>query len=669
MTPVQLFACLQDWRDQGRLRALDLALARFLHDLDPQAPAALWLGAALLSRLEARGHACLPLDVAPDELPALLDWPAGHAAELAATLERAGWPHGLVQGDLASPALQRDPPDESGRSPLVMDGGRLYLRRYWRHERRVATALRRRADMAASARDLDLFAPFDLARARQLLDRLFPPRPQAPGQAPDWQRAACALALRAPVTLVTGGPGTGKTYTAARMLALMQATRPGPAPLRVALAAPTGKAAARLRQSIEAAWQALPPEWIAGAAGPAAALPGPALTLHALLGARPGTRRFRHDADHPLDLDLLFVDEASMVHLEMMSALLDALPAHTRLVLLGDQDQLASVEAGSVLADLCQGANGATGQGPGPQAAEWVRQVGGQVLPPAAADRPGLAEQVVVLRDSRRFAGSIGALARAVNAGDAQQALRVLREPGDGQVAMPRCERPEAVVPLAVLGREGAPGGYRAFAQALALRPADPQAFDDWVREVLCRFDACRVLCAVREGPWGVAGLNAAIERALVSHGLPEPRGPWYEGRPVMVTRNDPALGVFNGDIGIVLPGPGAQAGLRAWFADGAALRSVAVGRLPEVETAFAMTVHKSQGSEFAHVVLVLPEAESPVLSRELLYTGVTRARQALTLACRDPAVPAEALRRRTRRFSGLSARLCAPCPPGTRRS
>jgi len=253
-------------------------------------------------------------------------------------------------------------------------------------------------------------------------------------------------------------------------------------------------------------------------------------------------------------------------------------------------------------------------------------------------------------------------LALALNRGDAEQAERLLRALPAGEIAWQQVSDAGALVALAIDGRDGARGGYRSTLERLAARPAAAPDFEPWVLGLLQVFDTFRVLCALREGPWGVAGLNAAIERALAAAGLLQRRGEWYEGRPVLVTRNDPALGVFNGDVGLVLRPPGvAPPGapmLRAYFADGAALRSVAVGRLADVQTAFATTVHKSQGSEFEHVVLVLPDEDSAVLTRELLYTGVTRARRAFTLACAglEPLVRASA--RLTRRYGGLARML-----------
>ena len=689
MNADEMWPTLNGWRSQGWLRALDLALARFLHGLDANTPPGLLLAAAWLAQLEGRGHSCLPLQALHADAQAWLAWPPEADAAVAAALAhlpadgagaRVAWASARV--------LQIDPPDAHGTTPLVLQGGRLYLRRYWRHESTVAGEARRRALPQA-----DAMPPLDVPRARALLAQLFTGAAGATGTAdaagePDWQQVACALALRGRLCLITGGPGTGKTYTAARLLVLQQALHRGPQPLRVALAAPTGKAAARLRQAMVAALQGLQQQQ-AGGALPldswAAGL-GPARTLHALLGTRPGTRRPVHDAGQPLDVDLLFVDEASMVHLEMMAALLQALPPAARLVLLGDRDQLASVEAGAVMGDLCAGAGAYA-----PETVAWVAEVSGQVLTPdAAVPADGLAQQTVVLRQSRRFAGPIAQIALAVNRGAGAEALALLRAASAGELALVQGADAQAVARLAVHGRpgvggrdgadlvnaadsaegtngtngvDGAAGGYAACLQLLARRPADAALFEPWARELLTRFDRVRVLCAVREGPWGVAGLNAAIEGLLVQQGLLQRRGEWYEGRPVMVTRNEPALGVFNGDIGLVLAAPGDDGGgaWRAWFLEGSSLRSVATSRLADVETAFAMTVHKSQGSEFAHVLLVLPEDDSPVLTRELIYTGITRAKQAFTLVAAEPARLVTACSRLTRRLSGLGAMLEAP--------
>jgi exodeoxyribonuclease V alpha subunit len=498
----------------------------------------------------------------------------------------------------------------------------------------------------------------------------------------DWQKTACAVALRARLSVITGGPGTGKTYTAARLLALLLALHEGDSPLRVALAAPTGKAAARLKQSIDNALTTLQEQVPEGSGldlNTLIARMGPARTLHSLLGARPDTRQFRHHAANPLDVDVLIVDEASMVHLEMMDALLQALPPTSRLVLLGDKDQLASVEAGAVLGDLCRDA----AQGHySADTAQFVQAVTGQTLPAQylAHAAPVLAQQTVMLRESRRFKGAIGQLALAVNRGDAAAARACLDDPNNADFVgaasgreglagdLPRSQTapsgqlssvlalqpatPQAVCTLA-LGAQGKPS-YADYLRLMQKGPAGEgaQAHANWVGSVLQAFERFRILCAVHQGEWGTTALNAAVQKALADAGWLQPQGEWFAGRPVMVTRNDAQLGVFNGDVGVVLPNP--QGVLKVWFADGEQLRSVSVSRLAHADTAFVMTVHKSQGSEFAHTVLVLPPGAADVLSRELVYTGITRAREQFTLIEGQPGLLDAAMARPSVRVSGL---------------
>jgi exodeoxyribonuclease V alpha subunit len=681
MTATELLAELDRWCDAGWLRRLDVALARWLSAELPDAAPELLLCAALLAQRESRGHTCIALDellhqrrpdaIARPDDDAWLDGPAAARAALAATLQRLSpdqtdWLKHLQ----ASAAVDEGAAAGNGQAPLVLendtDGARLYLRRHWRDEQSVAAAV-----LGRTGDPLPAPAP---ATVRHWLDRLFgPPAPTADPTAPDWQRIACAMALRGQLALITGGPGTGKTYTVARLLALLFALHPAPETLRIALAAPTGKAAARLKQSID---QAL------GQLG--AALPGvldwallanrlkEALTLHRLLGARPDTRALRHDARHPLDVDLLVVDEASMVHLEMMAALLAALPARARLVLLGDKDQLASVEAGAVLGDLCGQAE--RGQYDADSVA-WIAACTGHTVPPALRHVPGtplpaLAQQTVMLRESRRFQGAIGELAKAVNAGDVRAADAVFRrrDPAVQRLALTEAQALPAVLGLALQGRDGAPIGYDLYLAELRQRPpaGDAMAHQAWVVRVVRAFERVRLLCALREGDWGVSGLNARIETHLRSRGAIARHGEWYAGRPVMITRNDAALGVYNGDVGVALPGVEGGASLRVWLLEGEGQppRSVMASRLAAIETAFAMTVHKSQGSEFEHVALVLPPHLNPVLTRELVYTGITRAKAAFTLVAPDPAVWAQALQRRTRRASGLPGLLLSGARP-----
>jgi exodeoxyribonuclease V alpha subunit len=576
-----LLATLTRWCDAGWLRRLDLALARWLHRERPQADAAVLLAAALLAHSEGQGHSCLALDGEGIAEPGL-DGPPAAQAELRALLDRLGLDEaGWVAALLASGAVDGAAQAATGVAPLVLEGHRLYLRRHWREEQGVAAAVLGRVAALTAADELQP----EPAEVRLWLDRLFGP-PDGPldpaditGAAgePDWQRVACAVALRGRLALITGGPGTGKTYTVARLLALVWALHPAPLGLRIALAAPTGKAAARLKQSIDQALDQL--ELALPAALDWAALRrslGTAWTLHKLLGARPDTRRLRHDAQHPLEVDLLVVDEASMVHLEQMAALLQALPARARLLLLGDQDQLASVEAGAVLGDLC---SDAAAGGWGRNTAGWVQACTGQALPAALCVPPGqpgapLAQQTVMLRRSRRFAGAIGTLARAVNAGDAAAAWSVLPpaaalrravpDPAGGvgtagaagaagahvssmaRLADPRIEQ---LLALALHGREGAAGGYRQALALLRQRPAPGVGVEgaeqhaQWVRQVLRAFDRFRLLCALRQGDWGVAGLNAAVEAASAAGRGDSPRAAVGTGARARLVRRPPGDG------------------------------------------------------------------------------------------------------------------------------
>ncbi|QGZ38470.1 exodeoxyribonuclease V subunit alpha [Pseudoduganella flava] len=640
-----LFAAIDTLTEGGKLRRLAGTFARFVATLG-HAPAPLLLASLLLSELEGRGHSCLVLaDLAGDPSPQL-GWTDGEWTALrtaAAAGGKGALPKNANGWRAALQACEQVWPvgDLDFNQPLVLDGERLYLRRYWRDEATVAASVRARAAVGH---------PVDAEGVRRWLDKLFDHAARDGGT--DWQKIACAVALRSDLAVITGGPGTGKTYTVARLLALLFAQAPDATALRIALAAPTGKAAARLKQSIDTALDDL-----AGKLG--AALPlrelagrmGAARTLHSLLGARPDTRSFAHHAGNPLDVDVLIVDEASMVHLEMMAALLAALPPHARLILLGDKDQLASVEAGAVLGDLC--AHAEEGNYDDATAA-YVHAAAGETIPPSFRERDGgpLAQRIVMLRQSRRFGGPIGALATAVNQGDADAARAVLRGDSGGKLKWFEGARPGDVLALAVDGRPGTGAGYREYLELVRQGPG--AAYDEWVAAVLRRFERFRLLCAVREGEWGVAGLNEAIEQKLEQARLIARRGEWYVGRPVMVTRNDYATGVYNGDIGVTLPDPQRPGSLRVWFSDGDTVRSVLATRLRNVETAFAMTVHKSQGSEFTHTAMVLPPQANAILARELVYTGITRAREFFTLVSPNATVLGQAIAGRTQRASGL---------------
>lgn len=656
----ELFALLSTWSERGWLRELDRALAQLFAELDPDASPLLLLGAALASHQLGQGHVCLDLAATlanPDFVLSLP--PEGEDSEEVMSLPSQVLAGVSLETWLA--ACAGSSLLESEGAPLVLSGACLYMRRYWNYERQVAGNIAQRLQARAAA-------PADLA-AR--LASLFPEALVVDGRRlTDWQKLACAMAAQGRFTLITGGPGTGKTTTVVRLLALLQeAAMATGEPLRLSLAAPTGKAAARLTESIGAQVQSLALDERVREQ-----IPTLVTTLHRLLGNRPGSRHFRHDAANPLPLDVLVVDEASMIDLEMMASLLDALPAHARLILLGDKDQLASVEAGAVLGDLCREAeNGGYSEA----TRTWLENQTAERLddPALVMSDKALAQHIVMLRHSRRFgSGSgIGRLARAVNQGDAQMARATLAAGADDlHVLRLSGEQDRGLERLLIDGQgagESLPQGYAHYLQVMQeQRPmpdAGEQALDEWAGKVLAAFDQFQLLCAVRKGAWGVEALNERIAQALVRRGLLEQANGWYEGRPVLVTRNDYSLGLMNGDIGIALrlpeppeaPGAPMRQVLRVVFPrnDGSgALRHILPSRLSAVETVFAMTVHKSQGSEFAHCALILPDSLNPVLTKELVYTGITRARHWFSLIESRAGIFEQAVQRRVERRSGL---------------
>ena len=539
---------------------------------------------------------------------------------------------------LLATGLVSDEPT-AGTLPLVLDaGGRLYFARYFDYERRLAAALT----------TLARCAPRSAAEQRESLDRLFERNAAAldPGE-PDWQKLAAALALRSRLTIVSGGPGTGKTTTLAALLACLLERDPS---TRIVLAAPTGKAAARMLSALGQAAAALP-ETVRSL------LPRESYTVHRLLGARAQSAGFRHDAAHPLALDALALDEASMIDLALATRLVEALPADARLILLGDKDQLASVEAGSVFGALC------ANPGLSPRCRQALEDATGipaaAIAPSAGSSLAPLADTTIWLVRNYRFgAGSaIGRLAAALRSGD-PAALEVLAE-NAGEL---RLHTPPAG-PLSGALIEELLGGYADFIARLRGRQTDPAA-------MLEAFERYRVLAAVRRGSRGVETVGEALEQRLRrALGREAPRAnPWFHGRPVLIERNDYALGLYNGDVGIATED--GRGGFEVWFAEASGgMRTVPATRLPTHETALAMTVHRAQGSEFDRVALILPEADNPVLTRELLYTAVTRARSEVSIYS-APERFAQALSRAVRRSGGLGARLeDAAQPPGTRES
>lgn len=709
---------LDRWVAIGWLRPIDFAVADFLDTRSPSqslgnspssssdnSPLAM-IAAVLASHQAGAGHVCLDLaevlanpDFTLRMPPAEPTGPGPLNVDTPATvfagLDLTTWQQALAE----HPAVHSlgwidDAGDTDGR-PLVLAGNdrpQLYLRRYWQVEGRVAAGLAAGGQMDIPAADA----------VRRVLDPLFPSRNARGDETSiNWQKVACALAARQPFSIITGGPGTGKTTTVVRLLAALTSLHlddENSALPRIALCAPTGKAAARLAESIgdkvreiasiktegfpDAHWSDV-----------AAQLPDQVHTIHRLIGTRPLAARPRHHQDNPLDLDIVVVDEASMVGVELMSQLVDALPANCRLVILGDKDQLASVEAGAVLGELCHDAEQASY--PAPLRA-YLEVASGEPLPVGEQHSANpIHARIAILRVSYRFGAdsAIGGLARAVNNGDVAAATRALGRPdvsGEAAREMAREMARETAWETAgidwllddldnYLGDysgdrlDGHPGhdaaaafsrriveGLRPWLSIIAAQPAgfDPDCPNDEaaVADLFERHNDFQVLCALRRGNSGVEGLNLRIRDRLAREDLlPRPQagprsglragrqsGPrpasWYAGRPVIVTRNDAQLRLANGDMGLTLPTrlPDGSNSLRVVFPadpdDQRRFRWISPTRLPDAETAFALTVHKSQGSEFTQVAMVMPARPNPILTRELLYTAITRARRRFTL-------------------------------------
>jgi exodeoxyribonuclease V alpha subunit len=514
--------------------------------------------------------------------------------------------------------------DARGERPLRLLGTRLYLDRYWREERRVARDL---VDLACGA-------PPDASVAEVGLDRLFT------AAADDRQRAAASAVLRRCFAVIAGGPGTGKTTTIARIVALLAE---GARPPLVALAAPTGKAAARLQEAVheEAARLDVSAETRSLLLG----LRGS--TLHRLLGWRPGSHsRFAHDRENRLPHDVVIVDETSMVSLSLMARLVEAVRSDARLILVGDPGQLASIEAGVVLGDIVGPAGSRAPTGSGASAGSRAPAGSGALAGSGGSGR--LAEGIVVLERVHRYGGGIAQLAEAIRTGDDDATIEALREwpdeitwlPLDGEQASDDASELRPV-------RDGAVSAGRAVLDA-ARAGAGAEALD-----ALSRF---RLLCAHRRGPHGVSTWTTRIQAWLADafDGLDLDQRD-YVGRPLLITENDYELGLYNGDTGVIVEiSPGVA---RAVFERGGSLLEYGPTRLSAVETVYAMTIHKSQGSQFDIAAVLLPPPQSRILTRELLYTAATRARQRLILVGTEETVRA-AVARPVARASGLGERL-----------
>ena len=611
--------------NQGLFSEIDIHFARLITGFSEKEDPEIFLAAALVSSYTRQGHICLDL------------------SRLAGKQLLEG---GVERGPVICPKLNewlrklRESPavgDPGQFKPLILDDrSRLYLYRYRDYQEKLADLIRRRVQEDVKV--------LNSALLKQGLERLFPSYRAAEI---DWQKVAASTALMKRFCVISGGPGTGKTTTIVKILVLLL-EQADPERLRLSLVAPTGKAAARLQEAIKHEKEKLDcRDYIRDA------IPDDASTIHRMLGSIHGSPYFRHNAGNRLAVDVVVVDEASMVDLALMSKLIQAIPLHARLILAGDKDQLASVEAGAVLGDICDTENA---HGFSIHFCDELKKLTGYEIRKQSGGKSesAIRDCIVQLKESYRFESDSGihAVGNAVNQGDDYLAAALLKDADFSDIEWTDLPGPNSL--------QG------------AIKSTIIQEYGDYLRagdplEVFELFDRFRVLCALREGPYGMAAINSMVEQILKEERLIKPGAGWYAGRPVLITKNDYNLRLFNGDVGIVLPDPEADNDLRVFFpAPGGSFRKLHPVRLPDHETVYAMTVHKSQGSEFERILLTLPDRDAPILTRELIYTGITRTRESVRIWGAE-SVFRNAVSRRTERASGLRDALwgahSVPCP------
>jgi exodeoxyribonuclease V alpha subunit len=582
---------------KGILSEIDIQFAKFITGFSANKDADVFLAAALVSHATATGNICLNLTSEAGKL--VLDQEGQNDPLICPNL--TVWQKKLA----AHPAVGA--PGE--RCPLIMDTqNRLYLYRYWDYEKTVSESIKIRVQKDVTG--------LNLKRLKESLKRLFP---VTDGQGIDWQKIAAVIASLKNFSVITGGPGTGKTFTVTKVLALLAEQDPE-RPLRIYLVAPTGKAAARLKESVLVARG-----HINCSDSIKEIIPSEGYTIHRLLKPIKDSPYFRYNQENPLGADIVIVDEASMVDLALMAKFIQAIPIDARLILVGDKDQLASVESGSVLGDIC---DRHVMHGFSDSLVHKINELTGEnmeSLISQATEIPNLQDCIVVLPKSYRFVpnSGIGGLSRAVNRGDAAAVFAILSDAGEESIKWQKHQSANTLVKA--LSKQIVVG-YREY-----LKRRDPAS----ALEQLNRF---KILCALNTGPYGVQALNRMAENVLFQEKLIQPHptaeNPWYAGRPILITRNDYNLGLFNGDIGIALPAStSGRNELYVFFpGDSGEVRRFQPYQLPQHETVYAMTVHKSQGSEFDEVLLILPDQDFSFLTREHLYTALTRAKLKLSI-------------------------------------
>lgn len=721
MAHTPLISILEALAKRGAIRQLDYQFARFIarqcegasSDLSCLQPDHDLVGfiAGVVSHEMGKGHICVEL--AHADFAAMLGLYGESAHQLNSRVANIDWRALFVASAVVGLSMTNGP---SAVSPLIFDGTRLYLHRYWHYEvvladrlnslsAPVALSSSQRTNLAhtlnhlfarqylylfnalkeleqsgkssAVSRQQLVCDHLDIVKADEVdweavdallqsvhhtselnkLDDLVPE-----SVCLNWQKVAAAVAVTRRFAVISGGPGTGKTTTVTKLLsALIEQAHSENIVPTIKLVAPTGKAAARLTESIGSAVDKLPLD-----PHIKALIPTESSTLHRLLGAIPNRAEFRHNKDNLIHVDVLVIDEASMIDLSMMFKLMDALPSHTRVILLGDKDQLSSVEAGAVLGDICSFNSSGNMTGFSPAQSKLIAELTSfHAITEHSSQHPNqtvssISDSLCMLQKSYRFdaRSGIGQLAKAVNSGSVTKLDSVLAK-GFSDIERYVISSENYHLMLKTLVKEY--GRYLKRANDLmTLTSGETESQEQKAKAVLSLFSQCRLLCAIRDGDYGVVGLNHRIEQALVARRFIQTQDElWYHGRPVMVTRNDHALGLYNGDIGICLRDESEDVvRLKVYFElPNGSVKSILPSRVPEHETAYAMTIHKSQGSEFDLTLMILPPDYLPILTRELIYTGLTRAKSRLMLFA-DEAVLKRGVRVKTERVSGLVDRL-----------
>lgn len=600
----------------GTFSDLDISFAHFIHRISDKKPPELFWSTLLLSYVSSsEGHVCLDLEFVnclfPQEneikkKPALP--PAEKLSKILTQCSVVGIP-----GEFC---------------PLILDGLLLYLHKFWHYENGISEKLNALSEKTIETSDPDCLL--------KLLDTYFPQEKKEI----NWQRIAAFVAATRQLCITTGGPGTGKTTAVIQIIVLLLELEKEKK-LRVAVAAPTGKAAARLDETLNIIKDSLK-----HFKDIHETMPASASTIHRLLGAIPRSQSFRYNEENPLPFDIVVIDEASMIDLSLMAKLLKALPDHCRLILLGDRDQLASVEAGSVFGDICHSA----------YLSVFSKSFGDDLLPFTVTNLPNdtikktipdIADCMVELKKVYRFKGSLAECSNAVKKGEGENAFSIIA--GSDPEAIQWKELTNGIQ-ISDTIKEDILQGWQVFLEA------------DTIEKMFSAFTRFRMLCVLRSGPFGVENINRIIENILSKEGAISPATKWYTKKPVMITKNDYQMNLYNGDTGIVAPDPQDEGKLKAWFPpltkdNKTDFRPFSPSRLPENETAYAITVHKSQGNEFNSVMLLLPDKDTPLLTRELLYTGITRAREKVILYGKEDIFKA-AVNRGIERRSGLREKL-----------